>query len=66
MNLIEITDFSDPRLDVYTRLTEAQLMHFDEPRGGLFVAESPYVVERALDDGYEPVSFLMQLSPRIT
>ena len=60
MNLIEITDFSDPRLDVYTRLTEAQLMHFDEPRGGLFVAESPYVVERALDDGYEPVSFLMQ------
>ena len=60
MNLIEIHEFSDPRLDIYSRLTEAQLMHANETQSSLFVAESPYVVERALDFGCEPVSFLMQ------
>ena len=60
MNLIEIHDFDDPRLDIYTRLTEAQLMNQNETQSSLFVAESPYVVQRALDFGCEPFSFLMQ------
>ncbi len=60
MNLIEIHDFEDPRLDIYSRLTEAQLMNQNMTQTSLFVAESPYVVERALDFGCEPVSFLMQ------
>lgn len=48
-DIIEITDFHDPQLDIYARLSEAQLLHYFEPDGGLFIAESPKVVERALD-----------------
>lgn len=59
-NIIEIKDFSDPNLDVYARLTEAQLLHYFEPHGGLFIAESPKVIERALNAGCEPVSLLME------
>ena len=59
-NLIEITDFHAPELDIYARLTEAQLLNKEFPEKGLFVAESPKVIERALDAGYEPVSCLME------
>ena len=60
MNIIEIAEFSAPELDAYARLTEAQLLHCYEPRGGLFIAESPKVIDRALDAGYEPVSMLTE------
>ena len=59
-NVIEITDFSAPELDVYARLTEAQLLNRFEPAKGMFIAESPKVIHRALDAGYEPVSMLME------
>ena len=59
-NIIEITDFSAPELDVYARLTEGQLKNRAEPEKGLFIAESPKVIDRALDAGYEPVSLLME------
>ena len=58
--IIHITEFSDPRLDVYARLTEAQLLNREFPEKGLFIAESPKVIERALDAGYEAVSCLME------
>ena len=57
---IEITNFSDPALDVYARLTEAQLMNRFDPSNALFIAESPKVIHRALDAGYVPVSMLME------
>lgn len=59
-NIIEITDFNAPELDIYARLTEAQLLHIYEPKEGLFIAESPKVIERALDAGYVPVSLLLE------
>ena len=58
--IIEITDFLAPELDVYARLTEAQLYNKEFPEKGMFIAESPKVIERALDAGYEPVSCLME------
>ena len=58
--IIEITDFNEPELDAYARLTEAQLLNRDHPEQGLFIAESPKVIERALDSGCEPVSFLVE------
>lgn len=57
---IEITDFFAPELDVYARLSENQLINREFPEKGLFIAESPKVIERALDAGYEPVSLLME------
>ena len=60
MQLREITDFHAPELDVYARLTENQLVNRADPANGLFVAESPLVIGRALDAGCEPVSFLME------
>ena len=62
MNLIEITDFHAPELDVYARLTEAQLLNRFEPAKGMFIAESPKVIMRALDAGCEPVSILVERS----
>ena len=59
-NIIEITDFMDPELDVYARLTEAQLLNRFEPKKGMFIAESPKVIDRALDAGCIPVSCLME------
>ena len=56
----EITDFGAPELDVYARLSERELLRHDEPLEGLFIAESPKVIERALDAGYEPVSLLLE------
>ena len=56
----EITDFSAPELDVYARLTEAQLLNRFEPAKGMFIAESPKVIMRALDAGCEPVSLLVE------
>ena len=58
-NIIEITDFSAPELDAFARLTEAQLRNRLEPEKGIFIAESPKVIDRALDAGYEVVSLLM-------
>lgn len=60
MHLIEITDFSAPELDIYARLTEGQLLNRAEPEKGIFIAESPNVIMRALEAGYEPVSFLAE------
>ena len=59
-NIIEIADTSLPQLDVFARLTEGQLRSRLEPEKGIFIAESPKVIERALDAGYEPVSLLME------
>ena len=59
-NVIEITDFSAPELDVYARLTEAQLLNRFEPAKGMFIAESPKEIHRALDAGCVPVSLLME------
>ena len=59
-NIMEITDFSAPELDVYARLTEAQLLNRFEPAMGMFIAESPKVIHRALDAGCVPVSMLME------
>ena len=59
-NIIEITDFETPQLDIYARLSESQLLHYFEPKTGLFIAESPKVIERALDAGYAPVSILVE------
>ena len=59
-NVIEITAFEDPALDVYARLTEAQLMNRFDPSNAMFIAESPKVIHRALDAGYQPVSLLME------
>ena len=58
--LIEIEDFSDPALDVYIRLTGAQLRNKLEPEKGVFIAESPMVIKVALDAGYEPLSILTE------
>ena len=58
--MIEITDFGAPELDVYARLTENQLINRHEPEKGMFIAESPKVIERALDAGYMPVSILTE------
>ena len=58
-DIIEITDFEAPELDVYARLTERELWH-PQHGDGLFIAESPVVIERALDAGYLPVSLLME------
>ena len=58
--IIEVTDLSLPGLEVYTRLTEAQLRSRLEPEKGVFIAESPKVIGTALDAGLEPVSLLME------
>ena len=62
MNLIELTDFSAPELDVYARLTEAQLLNRHNLKEGLFIAESPKVIDRALNAGCVPVSILVEKS----
>ena len=59
-NIIEITDFDAPELDIYARFTEVQLLNRQEPENGLFIAESPKVIERALDAGCVPVSCLVE------
>ena len=59
--IIELTDLDErEELQLYTSLNEAQLLHYYEPNGGIFIAESPKVIERALDAGCQPISFLME------
>ena len=58
--VIEITDISHEQLDIYARYNEVQLLRYNEPDEGIFIAESPMIIERALDAGYEPISFLME------
>ena len=60
LNVIEIKDFNAPELDIYTRCTEARLLNKDHPEEGMFIAESPKVIGRALDAGYEPLSVLVE------
>ena len=59
LNIIEITDFNASELDVYARLNENQLINRHEPEKGLFITESPKVIARALDAGYEPIAALV-------
>lgn len=59
-NIINITDFNAPELDVYARLSEAQLLNREHPENGIFIAESPKVVERALDAACRPISMLVE------
>ena len=59
-NIIKISDFSAPELDIYARLSEAQLLNREHPEDGLFIAESPLVIARALDAGCVPVSALVE------
>ena len=60
MSIIKITDLNDPQLDIYAKLSEGQLLHLYEPKEGIFIAESPRVIQTALDEGYEPLSFLVE------
>ena len=60
--IIKIADFSAPELDVFARLTERELFHSTEEENGVFIAESPNVIHRALDAGYRPISLLMEES----
>lgn len=59
-NIIEIKDLNISELDIYARLSEVQLLHYYEPHGGLFIAESPKVIERALNFGCKPISLLLE------
>lgn len=60
MAIIEINNLQTSELDIYARLNEAQLLHYYEPELGIFIAESPNVIERAIRGGYEPLSFLVE------
>lgn len=60
MAVIEINNLQTTELDIYARLNEAQLLHYYEPELGIFIAESPNVIERAIRGGYEPLSFLVE------
>lgn len=55
-----IENLNAPELDIYARLSEVQLLRYCEPAEGIFITESPKVIERALNAGYEPISFLME------
>ena len=59
-NIIPITDFAASQLDVYARLSEHQLLCREDPANAMFIAESPKVIQRALDAGYQPISFLVE------
>lgn len=58
-NIVKITDYNAAELDIYARKKESHLLHYYEPKQGIFIAESPIVITRALDAGYEPLSFLV-------
>lgn len=58
MQIVPIHDFLAPELDIFARRTEKQLLNREHPEDGIFIAESPKVIARALDAGYEPISFL--------
>lgn len=63
MSIMEITDLEIPELEVYIDKKEVQLLHYYEPEPGIFIAESPNVILRALEAGYEPLSLLMEKKP---
>ncbi len=60
MNIHQITDFNSPELDIYARLSERELHNATDSFGGVFIAESPNVIHRALDSGCMPISLLME------
>ena len=60
MPIIEINDINAPELNIFARMSEPQLLHYYEPDGGIFIAESPTVIDLALDAGYQPVSLLLE------
>ena len=60
MNIIHITDSKDPGLELFTGLSETKLYHYNEPDEGIFIAESAYVILRALEAGYAPLSILVE------
>ena len=60
MHIISIQDFNTPELAIYAGLSETQLLHYYEPETGIFIAESPTVIMRALQAGYEPISVLLE------
>ena len=60
MPIKQIEDLNEPQLDIYARLSEGQLLHYNEPEEGIFIAESPRVIQTALEEGYEPISFLVE------
>ncbi len=64
MNIVKVNDLNIPELQFYSAVSENNLLHYYEPAPGLFVAESPNVIQRALEGGYEPVSFLVEESQR--
>ena len=59
-NIIRINDLNASELDIYSRLSEVQLLRYYEPQPGIFICESPKVIERALNAGYEPLSFFTE------
>ena len=59
-HIVEITDYNAPELDCYARLTQTQLRSRLEPEKGMFIAESPKVIDRVLDAGHTPLSLLME------
>lgn len=59
-NIVEITDFHANELTIYAHTSEVKLLHYNEPKEGIFIAESPKVIERALSAGYKPLSFLVE------
>lgn len=59
-NSIKITDLQAPELDLFARLSETELLRLREPDRGVFIAESPKVIRRALDAGCRPISFLCE------
>lgn len=60
MNLIEITDINAPQMDVFARVTERELRTCEDPKEGMFIAESAYVIRLALENGYEPLEMLVE------
>lgn len=61
MSVIQITDLNDPQLDIYASLSEGQLLHYYEPDLGIFIAESPKVIQTAFEQGYEPFLFWLKI-----
>lgn len=62
-DIIRIEDIDDERVELYAKYNEPQLLHYNEPDRGLFIAETPMVIERALDHGARPLSFLLKREP---
>ncbi len=60
MSITEITDFNSTELDLFARTSEVHLLRYYEPDPGIFLAESPKVIHRALDAGYKPISLVIE------